>query len=97
MTSTPFPLRFIVQLLIGVLIVGGMLGYTLWQARHLLAGPQLTIVEAPPTMHDERTTVIAGVATNIVALSLNGREIYTDEAGHFEETIMLENGYTIVT
>jgi hypothetical protein len=97
MSSSPFPLRFIAQLLIAVLIIGGMLGYAVWQARHLLAGPQLSISTAPPTVHTDRTTTIAGTATNIVALSLNGREIYTDGAGNFEETIVLENGYTIVT
>jgi hypothetical protein len=97
MAASPFPLRFLLQLLFGLLLVSFMVGYATWQARHLLSGPQLEITSAPPPTQSERTTTIAGTASNIVALSLNGREIYTDAAGNFTETIVLENGYTTIT
>lgn len=86
-------LKFIFGLLLGALI----LGYALFQARNLLMGPSLVLTEEPSQIQSSRTVVLKGVAKNIVAISLNGREIHTDETGFFEEALVLESGYTIMT
>lgn len=81
---------------IGTLVVLIFL-YVQFQARNLLAGPAITLDTDLPLVHHERTLTLSGKAENIVKLTVNGREIHTTEAGAFRETLVLENGYTIVT
>ncbi len=83
----------------GFLLVLGLLfvGYAVFQARFLLAGPEITFTTTMATVQTERLIHLEGTATNIVKLTLNGREIYTDKNGNFKEALILENGYTIAT
>lgn len=74
-----------------------LMAYVLWQARFLLAGPQIVIIEAPDRVTAERIVTIAGQANNITSITLNGRQIFTDPTGYFREALVLENGYTIAT
>jgi hypothetical protein len=71
--------------------------YILWQARFLIAGPQIVLAFEPERVHNERIVTLEGMALNITSLSLNGRQIFTDPTGHFKEALVLENGYTIAT
>lgn len=70
--------------------------YVMFQARFLIAGPQIT-VENVPKEQMERQITLQGQAKNIVNITLNGRPIYTDKDGNFKEALVLENGYTIAT
>lgn len=70
--------------------------YVLFQARFLLAGPQIFMTTLP-TASEERLVILEGQAKNIIRMSLNGRQIYTDKNGHFKEALVLENGYTVAT
>lgn len=71
--------------------------YVAFQARFLITGPQITLLEEPITEHFTRTVTLEGSAVNITHLWLNDRPIYTDEAGNFTEALVLENGYTVAT
>jgi hypothetical protein len=72
-------------------------GYILFQARFLVAGPQITLLGEPGVQHNTRTITLSGTAENITHLWLNDRQIFTDEGGYFSEALVLENGYTIAT
>jgi Glucodextranase, domain B len=80
-----------------LVLLFGLVLYVLWQARFLLAGPQVTITEAPDRITAERIVTIAGQTSNITSITLNGRQIFTDPTGYFREALVLENGYTIAT
>jgi hypothetical protein len=71
--------------------------YTYFQARNLIHGPSIILSKEFETVQTERSIRIEGNARNVAALRLNGREIHTDERGNFSETLVLENGYTIMT
>ena len=73
------------------------IGYALFQARFLLTGPVVTLIHSPQTVQSERLIALEGSAENIVYLTLNGRQIYTDKNGYFKEALVLENGYTVAT
>lgn len=97
MSPTALPFRTVVQwtvLAAGLLI---MLGYITFQARFLLIGPQISLTEVPDSRQNERQITLAGSAFNISRLWLNGRPIYTDAEGNFQEALVLENGYTVAT
>ncbi len=71
--------------------------YIAFQARFLLIGPQITLLDEPNQLQNERQITLTGTAFNISRLWLNDRPIYTDAQGNFKEAFMLENGYTITT
>lgn len=72
--------------------------YVLFQARFMLEGPQITLVNTnTPPQTAERLVTLEGTARNIVRMTLNGRQIYTDASGNFKEALVLENGYTVAT
>lgn len=89
-------LRTFLQYATVLLVVVAFVAYVVFQARFIIAGPQITIFTESGQSQEQLVT-IAGQATNIVNISLNGRPIYTDEDGYFKETVVLENGYTIST
>lgn len=71
--------------------------YITFQARFMIIGPQITLRNEPEMVQNGRVVQIAGEARNIARISLNGRSIFVDETGQFEEDLILENGYTIAT
>jgi hypothetical protein len=97
MKTFPFTLgtflRFFSISLLALLI----LFYVQFQARNLLQGPTITLKEAHQALQSERTLTLHGTARNIVKLTLNGREIHTNEQGDFVQPVVLENGYSIMT
>ena len=92
-----FSFRDIVRYSIIATVVVILAGYTTWQARLLLTGPVIEITEIPPTVQHDREVEIAGYASNITGITLNGKNIYTDKNGYFQEDVILENGYTVIT
>lgn len=87
-------------ILLYLVLITGMLSlvvYVLFQARFLLEGPQITITSDVPGVQQSRVVTLEGTAQNIVRITLNGRQIFTNEAGYFSERIVLENGYTVAT
>ncbi len=79
---------------LGVIV---FVGYTLFQARLLITGPVIDLLDEPGVEQSERVVKLQGYAQNIVKITLNGRAIYTDKNGYFKEALILENGYTKAT
>ena len=74
-----------------------ILAYVIFQARHLIIGPQILLSDIPAELQNQRQIFLSGKAYNISHLWLNDRPIYTDAQGNFKEALVLENGYTIAT
>ncbi len=81
---------------IGVLLLVGIIWYVQFQARNILEGPTIALTDEYTPVQYERSVDLVGNAHNIVKLTLNGREIHTDESGAFTQTLELPNGYTIM-
>ena len=80
---------------VGLLIL--ILGYSAFQARKIVGGPELTITS--PIITDIVTDPlvrVTGVAKNIKEITLNGTPIYIDEQGNFNEKLVLLAGYNII-
>ena len=80
--------------LLGLLLV---VVYVLFQARFLLIGPQLVLTNESKQLVNQRQITLSGSAYNISRLWLNDRPIFTNAQGNFEESLVLENGYTLAT
>src|SRR3989344_47986 len=95
MERTPKLIAGIVIFVISVIALGA---YGYLQSRGYLRGP-VSAVEEPKNGALSTTSLITvrGNARNISFLTLNGRQIFTDEQGRFREALLLQNGYNIMT
>src|SRR5688572_8261748 len=83
-----------------ILVVVGLLlvPYVLFQARFLILGPQVEIISPKDAeIVTNEVLNIKGVAKNVSWIALNGRQIFTDEEGVWEETLLLSPGVSIMT
>lgn len=82
---------------IGGIFVALIFGYALFRSWDLLVGPEL-IIKSPTNGEVSKNGIIqvTGEAERIASLYLNGRQIFTDEAGAFKETLLLLPGYNII-
>ncbi len=81
--------------LFAILIV---VGYGAFEARRLIAGPEITIyspVSGTSTSSD--VVLISGLAQNISFLTINDAPAFADESGHFTATLSPPRGYAIFT
>ncbi len=90
-------LRTIIQYTLGAGAVAMLGAYIIFQARFMIQGPQLALDIEPNRVQNERIISLSGTASNITKITLNGRQIFTNEDGYFKEALVLENGYTIAT
>ena len=90
-------LRTIVRYALTISLVAILLAYIIFQARFLIQGPKITLVNEPASVENSRTVTLSGYARNITKITLNDRSIFTDTSGYFSEALVLENGYTIAT
>jgi hypothetical protein len=91
--SLPLILRSVGTVCIMALVIA----YALFQARHLISGPIIKLLDPIPSTVATSTILVHGTAENIVSLSLDGRPIFTTDSGEFHETVTLPIGYTILT
>lgn len=72
--------------------------YVLFQTRFLILGPQVYI-DSPQndSVATSSMVTISGRAANTAWLSLNGRQIFTDEEGRWSEQLILSKGSSIMS
>ncbi|MEK7192980.1 MAG: hypothetical protein AAB682_02480 [Patescibacteria group bacterium] len=74
-----------------------LIAYGFMQTKDILSGPQISIVSPRSgEVLSSSLTIIKGITSHITELSLNGRTIFTDEFGKFEERLLLASGYSIL-
>lgn len=89
--------RSIVFAVLIMLAVTLIMAYVMYQARFLLGGPKLYLIDEPESVQNSQLVHLRGKASNISTINLNGRQIFTDRTGYFDEALLLENGYNIAT
>ena len=96
-SSTQLTLRTVLIYGLILSLCALFVGYVLFQARFLIAGPEIHLYPTTPNPQENRVVTLEGTAENITHITLNGRQIYTNASGYFKEELILENGYTIAT
>ncbi len=87
-------MKKILVLLAALLIVG----YGAFEARKLIAGPEISVFSpANGSATSTNTVLISGIARNISFLTINDSPAFTDEDGRFSETLSPPPGYAIFT
>jgi hypothetical protein len=80
-----------------VLLTVSVLGYAYFRAQDFLIGP-VVVFETPKNGATVTSPVltVAGTSRNLSFISLNGRKIFTDKNGDWNEKIALSPGYNII-
>lgn len=75
-----------------------LIAYSSYQARAFLVGPRIW-VENPRDGHlvEDPLVTIEGRSKNIAWISLNDRQIFTDEKGAWSEKLLVSPGLSIMT
>jgi len=93
MKITIKPKNAFLAILFALLIV-----YSIYQARFLILGPQIWITSPQNGQAvKDPLVVISGRAKNVAWISLNDRQIFTDEEGSWSEELIVSNGISIMT
>jgi len=81
--------------LLVIILIGG---YGFFQARSFIQGPTI-ILETPQTgeLITDPFITIRGQVLRISKIHLNDRQIFTDDDGLFNESLLLLPGYNILT
>jgi hypothetical protein len=90
--------KFVIRAGLSLILLILIVGYSYYQARKIIVGPQITITSPKDGATVPTSLVeIDGVANNINSISLDDRPIFIDEKGNFAEKLLLSGGYTIIT
>ena len=92
-TTSKIALRLSVSIFIAVIVVS----YSLFSARHIIAGPVITILSpSDGQTASDNFVEVRGESENLNYISMNDRQIFIDDAGNFKEKILLYPGYNTV-
>ncbi len=85
--------RLVLPVILGLIIVG----YSIWQLRQVIGGPEITVDLKPFSQPvTEPLVTVAGTAKNIDWLYLNGQQIFTNENGQFSAARLALPGYNML-
>lgn len=80
------------------LVLLALVGYGLLEARHLIAGPSISLdTPGDYTSFPDGFIPVSGRANNTESLALNGGLLPMDEEGRFAETLLLPEGGGILS
>ena len=90
--------KLMLRVLIVIIFVLVISGYSLFQAHNILSGPQIALASTVTSgaVVGQQAIDISGKAKNISFISLDDRPIYIDESGNFKEKLLLYPGYNII-
>jgi hypothetical protein len=91
--SNSWPIKYTIPLLLGLFIVS----YSFWQLRHVVSGPNLSVITPTSgSILGEPIIKVVGQASGIDWLYLNGRQIFTDQTGKFNESLLASPGLNVL-
>lgn len=80
-----------------ILVLVLILLYVQFQSKNFILGPTISLEGSYEVVQKSRELILNGSTENIVKLTLNGREINTNEFGEFTQVVFLEKGYSVIT
>ncbi len=86
-----------IRIIIIVLLVLLVVGYTFYEVSKIISGPNITVYSPKNGETVSTSTIlISGIAKNINSISLDDRKIFVDEKGDFSEELLLFPGYNVI-
>ncbi len=93
MPSSPLSLKTILIGTLALLIVG----YAIFNTRFLIRGPEIILENVEDSIvTEDKTLSLTGKILHSSYISINGRPIFIDEHGNFNEELLLSSGVSII-
>lgn len=93
---TPFTPKFFRNIIIAVLVLG-ILVYLGWELFRVISPPALSVTYPPDRLVTESKNLkITGQTEPESKVLVNGKEVYVDSRGHFQEEIVLKEGINVI-
>ncbi len=77
-----------------------VVGYGIFNSRFIIQGPEITLEaldeESNTIITEDKTLFLKGKVLHSSFISINGRPIFIDETGQFNEKLLLSNGVSII-
>ncbi|HRZ30400.1 MAG TPA: hypothetical protein P5274_01905 [Candidatus Paceibacterota bacterium] len=89
--------RSIIKPIIIIAVIFLVVGYSILKVKDLALGPEINLNS--PTEGESLKTdlvMVEGKAERISQIFINGRKIFTDEEGNFNEPYLLASGYNLL-
>lgn len=89
------------RLLVKPIIIGAVIllvvGYSILKVKDLAIGPEIELYSPTDGTSTKTDLVnIKGKAERISQIFINGKKVFTDEAGNFNEPYLLASGYNLL-
>jgi hypothetical protein len=89
--------QLLIKPIILILVVVSITGYSLLKIKNFVVGPEITLYSPQDGLSAKTDLVlIKGKAERISQIFINGRKVFTDEAGNFNEPYLLASGYNLL-
>ena len=85
------------KIVIGIVLACAFVVYVGYQGRFFLVGPTLTLREPSVPLQESRAITVRGTVAHAVLITVNGYPINTDLDGNFAYSLVLPDGYSILT
>ncbi len=83
-------------LIIGIILI--IIGYSYYKSKNFVIGPSIIIKSPQNGITVSRSLIeIRGTAKNISYISIDDRQIFTNEKGDFKNKLLLFPGYNIIS
>ena len=74
-----------------------IVGYAAFNSRFLIEGPEIVLAfDKDEIVSQDKTLFLEGQVLHSSFISINGRPIFVDEQGNFNEKLLLSNGVSII-
>ncbi len=90
--------KAVLKMILTLTVISIIVGYSYYKSKDFIIGP--TIIITSPQTGDgvsESLIEILGIANSISYISINDRQIFTNEEGEFREKLLLFSGYNIIS
>jgi hypothetical protein len=87
----------VVRIVVIVLLVLIIVGYSIFQASKIISGPIIEIYSPNNgSTYNQALIEVTGIAKNAAYINLDDRPIFTDKKGYFNEKLLLSPGYNVI-
>jgi hypothetical protein len=91
-------IKLLLRVLLAVIVITVVISYSYYRTKDFVRGPVITIsYPVDGSTVSDKPIEIVGEARNISYISINDRQIFTNEEGVFKEKLLLYPGYNIIS
>ncbi len=90
--------KTVLKIILTLVVISIVVGYSYSRSKNFITGPTITMISPQTGIGVSKSLLeIQGIASSISYISINDRQIFTNEDGEFKEKLLLFPGYNIIS